>query len=66
MWEMLLAMFAQPASYEVDCLHLLMSIVWLDPVEVWQCDACGAVFAVDEDDNQMVQELARPFVESLQ
>lgn len=55
-------MFSTPASYEVDCVHLLLSVVWLEP-EVWQCDACGSVFACD--DTLMEQEMARPFVESL-
>jgi hypothetical protein len=64
MWEMLLTMFGQPVSYEVDCLHLLMSVVWFDPVEVWQCDACGTVFTADE--SQMEQEMVRPFAEALQ
>jgi hypothetical protein len=59
---MLLCMFSTPASYEVDCVHLLLSVVWLEP-EVWQCDACGSVFACD--DTLMEQEMARPFVESL-
>jgi hypothetical protein len=63
LWETLLWMFPTPVSYEVDCLHLLLSIVWFDPAEVWVCDACGAVFSTDE--TLMEQEMIRPFVEAL-